>query len=190
MAIKTCTQLFTGPQSMRTWHAKRCCYYHTHTAHSARENSTRLGRVALVKLPTACFRRTTQRVQQRDRRQQDQGVCRIVLMHFHCKQSWPQANPGRRPCAALLAPTLAPLVWVSTCTRFSARCSLFYFRNPLSILCSFGVPRLNYTRFLATETNHFPVLSLQLVPPYARPNSLSFACGNLTALTGGPVCFA
>ena len=66
---------------------------------------------ARVKLPTACFRRTTQRVQQRDRRQQDQGVCRIVLMHFHCKQSWPQANPGRRPCAALLAPTLAPLLW-------------------------------------------------------------------------------
>ena len=137
-----------------------------------------------MKLPTACFRRTTQRVQQRDRRQQDQGVCRIVLMHFHCKQSWPQANPGRRPCAALLAPTLAPLVWGFYMHPILGAMLILLFSqssvNPLSILCSFGVPRLNYTCFLATETNLFPALSLQLVPPYARPNSLSFACGNLT----------
>ena len=137
-----------------------------------------------MKLPTACFRRTTQRVQQRDRRQQDQGVCRIVLMHVHCKQSWPQANPGRRPCAALLAPTLAPPVWGFYMHPILGAMLILLFPkssvNPLSILCSFGVPRLNYTCFLATETNLFPALSLQLVPPYARPNSLSFACGNLT----------
>ena len=111
----------------------------------------------IVKLPTACFRRTTQRVQQRDRRQQDQGVCRIVLMHFHCKQSWPQANAGRRPCAALLAPTLAPLVWgFYIHPILGAMLILLFLKkssvNPLTILCAFGVPRLNYTCFFATET--------------------------------------
>ena len=129
------------------------------------------------------------------------------LMHFHFKQSWSKAlrgalylrvhinmytckykissNPGLRPARRFLRRPWHPSCGTSTCTRFSARCSFFYLFsknsvNPLTILCALGVPRLNYTCFLATETNLFPALSLQLVPPYARPNSLSFACGNLT----------
>ena len=93
-------------------------------------------------------------------------------------QSWPQALRGAScadPGTLVWGFYMHPILGAMLILLFSKPSV-----NPLTILCAFGVPRLNYTCFFATETNLFPALSLQLVPPYARPNSLSFACGNLT----------
>ena len=108
-----------------------------------------------LKLPTPCCRRTTQRAQQRDRRQQDQGVsqCRIVFLPWGFPDAKsPREAPRTMPLCvdafslqAILAegPARRFVCGASTCTPIlGAMRSLLCPKPPIYCLCQWEFNKL------------------------------------------------